>query len=254
MVNAITIGCSHTQCTYLELKDRWSEIIEPRLGVLFKRIGKNGTGLSHLVLQVRQAIKRHRFEPKNIKYVVVQKPDPIRFPWWETDKSGYRYPRHLSIFEGRKESTFRYIELKKTRKLEVCEHIMEGEKNLLCEIRDLFPDAHCAYYYYWSDYFKNIIHRPILSSINPELGAYAESIGYLNWDFIINPKTIPGIFDDEGDLIWNARAMFKAGWTREKKDTHPSRKYQEIVAKKVSDWVNDLRTSESVQQLLRQAN
>ncbi len=252
VTHALAIGCSHTQCQYLEPEDRWSEIAYKKIGIYFFRVAGVANGLSHCVLQAHQYVKR--YSPRKIKYVVLQKPDPIRFPWWGTDESGYRYPDGIAVLDGKKQSERTFNKLSKARQKIAYEVILDREKELLLEIRELFLNAHLAYYHYWSDYFKNIIYRPILSSINLELGTYAESIGYSNWGFIIDPKTIPGILDDEGDLIWNSQAMFEAGWTRAEKDTHPSRKYQEIVAQKVSDWVSELRTPESAQQLLRQAN
>ena len=238
VIKALAIGCSHTNCHYLKSEDHWSEMIESDVGIYFFRITKNAIGLSHCVLKIIQSIQNNLFAPEDIEYVVLQKPDPIRFPWWGADHSGYRYPDGLTIFNGMRASSRKFSRLNEEQQIKICDVILNKEKELLLKIRHFFPKAHLAYYHYWADYIKNALVRSPLDKINVELGLYAETIGYYNWNMIVDPKTIPGAYDTEGDIVWLTDDMFKSGWTRSSQDPHPSSKFQKAVARKVIDWLS----------------
>ncbi len=226
----ITFGCSHTFCPYMEPQDRWTSILEQKTGIHVKMIAKTGSGLAYLTLSCRNMIDRGELEPDEIQNVVIQKPSPIRFPWWETDESGYRYAGLLQR-EGWTKSNTKFKKLSKDEKEEVADRIFIREFEMLREFREMLPQARFFYFHYWADHLMDAVMNVAFENHNMRLGVLVDSI-MTNWDMIVDPKNIPGAHDDEGDILLSGKIVYEHGWIWRPLDFHPSRKYNELVADK----------------------
>jgi len=237
----ITIGCSHTNGTYLPPSDHWIDMIFKRTGIKFFRSSKNAAGLSFLVLFTKQYIKRGIIVPENVKYVIIQKPKAYRHPFWGKDKSGYRYVddinNKLSVQYGMHTAIKKWERLSKKARRKTSKIIFKEQLNLLVELKNMFPNAQFAYYHYWVDYIAELLHRPLLAEVNVQLGIEAENIGMDNWGTIIDPKTIKGVYDKEGDIVMLQKELFSGGWICSRFDMHPIKRYHEVVTNKVEQWL-----------------
>ena len=233
----ISLGCSHTRAVYLPQENRWQHIVQKETGSLFeyRYASKIATGLVHLE-------KRLETIPlDNTKFVLIQKPQPIRFPWWIENwkdlinQSSYG---RLDLVKGRKYSMKVFNRLPYRRQKEIAEQIFDEELQCLARLRRLFPDARMAYYYYWGDCILDQLHRPNIAHVNAELGENLADLNIENWGTIIDPKTIPGAYDEEGDILMDLDTLFKSGWTASITDQHPGLKFHELVARKVLEWLS----------------
>jgi len=59
-----------------------------------------------------------------------------------------------------------------------------------------------------------------------------------NWETIIDPKNIDGVYDDEGDILMSGPRIYQTGLIYAPCDYHPSFEFQKILADKVEEWVN----------------
>lgn len=236
----ITIGCSHTNGTYLPDSDHWINILSKnRKNTHFFRISKNAAGLSFLVLYTKQYIKRGIVNPKDVKYVVIQKPKAYRHPFWGKDKTGYRYNKKITVRQGMHISSKEWDRLSKKKQKHTSEIIFQEQCGHLAELKTIFPNAQFAYYHYWGDYIAEFIYHPLLAEVNVQLGREAALMGMDDWGTIIDPKEIDGVYDKHGDLVVLSQKLFADGWVRTEKDMHPMKRHHIIVADKVEKWLTD---------------
>lgn len=235
----ISLGCSHSRVKYLEEQKTWPFIVKQSTNKLFSYIHtcKIATGLVHLEKRCQEIIGNLSI---NTKCVILQKPQSIRFPWWDPkwkeNISPRRYSDSLDLVQGRKYSIKKYSKLNRKRKKSVADFILQEEFNILRIIRDFFINADIYYYHYWGDYVIDYLHRPYLAENNIKLGELAESIGINNWKMIINIKDVEGITDSTGQFDINHKTLLDNGWIyggRDGKDLHPQYKFQQEVAQKV---------------------
>ncbi len=236
----LTLGCSHTRGKQAKQNDRWPEILHANTGIVFeyRRYAKIAVGFLYLVRRTQEFIKDNYFDPKEVYYLVLQKPQPIRYPWWSQpdppdDKS---YPFGLDLVRGRKRSMQEFAKLSKERAAEVAEEIFKKEAHLLVEVTEIFPNAKICYYHYWMDYLIEQVQRPALAEVNNRLGEVATSLGMYNMGIIINPAEIDGVYKD-GELIMDTQKIHDAGWIHSLADFHGTRKYYQAVSDKVEEWL-----------------
>jgi len=242
-IENIAAGCSHSWGWRIEEKEIWTNIVEKRTGVHFYKRVRPGVGLTYLVCYIKQLISKNLFEVKNIKRVVLQKPQSIRFPWRGCDGSGYRYTnglggsRHPRL--GHEESVKEYVKLSQENQQVVANNILSGEKRRLDEFYSLFPNAKFLYFQYWGDHLLDLIHRPILAPVNMELEKHAEAIGMENAGMIVDLDEIEGITNDDGDYFYDGKILVKNGWWVGPENWHPAKYGQEIFASRIERWINE---------------
>lgn len=124
------------------------------------------------------------------------------------------------------------------RQKEITEQIFNEEFQCLVRLRQLFPKAQMSYYYYWGDCILDQLHRPNMAHINSKLGEKLVDLNIENWGTIVDPSSIPGVYDNEGDILMDMNALFKNGWIASPTDQHPGLKFHELVAVKVLEWLS----------------
>lgn len=237
ILDHIAFGCSHTLCDYLPKEETWPYIIKSEIGTWFARFGKHGAGFSWLVVSAKDHIRNGNIVPEAVKYIILQKPQPIRYPWWGTDETGYRYPDKLIQRDGMRVSWRKFKKLSAPEKKELACHIFESECVLLREFRDIFSCSKISYYHYWLDDIMDRAIRPEFADHNNRLGVVAEELGMDNWGTIIDPKDINGVYDEEGDILMSGLRMYRSGMVYAPHDLHPSSQFNQIVARKAMEWI-----------------
>jgi hypothetical protein len=237
--NYVTFGCSHTLCSYLPKEEIWTYILKERGGPWFARYSNHGAGFSWLVVFARDYIRNGEIVPEETEYVVLQKPQPLRYPWWGVDETGYRYPDKLTQKEGMRVSWRKFKELSATDRTDLAKRIFDAECELLKEFREIFSASKCAYYHYWADDLIDAVIRPEFTDHNNRLGEVAQALGMEDWGTIIDPKTIDGVYDKDGDILMAGARIYQTGLIYQPADYHPSVQYNSILADKVGQWVND---------------
>ncbi len=233
----ISLGCSHTRAVYLPQENRWQHIVQKETGDFFeyRYASKVASGLVHLE-------KRLETIPlDNAKFVVIQKPQPIRFPWWiENWKDVINQSSYgkLDLVKGRKYSMKVFGRSLPERQKEIAKQIFDEELQCLARLRQLFPDAQMSYYYYWGDSILDQLHRPNIAHVNAELGENLADLGIENWGTIVDPSDISGVYDSEGDILMDMAIMFRNRWVATQTDQHPGLKFHELVAAKVLEWLS----------------
>lgn len=240
----VTIGCSHTRVKFLRSTDRWPYIVQEKTGALFefRHMSRIASGLVHLECRCHDYLSEFRH---NVDFLVIQKPQPIRFPWWKKEwrqkgwkgsinRSGYGHP---DLVRGRTASIKAFATLSSKKQNQIADLIYEEELECLIRLKEFFPKTtKIAYYHYWADAMMEIVHRPPLSYINTKLGEEMEKIGIENWDIIVDPHEIPGVYDGD-DLIMDTEEIHRQGWICLPNDLHAGPKYAKLVADKVINWM-----------------
>ncbi len=241
-IENITVGCSHNWGWRLEEEDIWFNILKKKAGISFYNRSTPGAGLSYLVAKTKQLISKNLFHPKDIKHVVLQKPQSIRCPWWGADGTGYRYTNGLGgsikAREGHLLSIKKYKELTDDEKRIVANNICRIEERLLHEFVTLFPNAKYLYFHYWGDHIMDLIHRPLLAEVNLELEKMAEQLKMTNAGMIVDLKNIKGLYDKDGDLNPDGKVLTKENWWVGHQNWHPGTRFHKLVAETVEGWIN----------------
>lgn len=233
----LALGCSHTRAIYLPQESRWQNIVQDNSGDFFeyRYISKIASGLVHLE-------KRLQTIPlDNAKFVVIQKPQAIRFPWWIenwrdiTTQSSYG---KLDLVRGRKYSMKMFRQLSNKRQKQIAEYIFNEELQCLIRLRQLFANAKMAYYYYWGDCVLDQLYQPNLASINDRLGQRITDLDVENWGTLIDPYDIPGVYDAKGDIVIDKKKLFQNEWIASEVDQHPGSRFHALIARKVLEWMS----------------
>lgn len=125
------------------------------------------------------------------------------------------------------------------RQKEIAKQVFDEELQCLIRLRSLFPDAQVAYYHYWGDYLTDQLHRPNIAHVNVELGDNLADFGIENWETIVEPSSIPGVYDNEGDILMDHNTLSQGKWVTDdiRNGYHPGSKFHELVAGKVMKWL-----------------
>jgi hypothetical protein len=196
------------------------------------------SGLIHLQ---RRTCDLFRGQSERVQWLIIQKPQSLRFPWWipdwENQVSPARYDKQngIDLVVGRRHSKKKFDKLGVDRKKEVAEMIFREELKCLEILRDFFSNAKMAYFHYWGDYVMDTLHQPELAEINVELGKAIKPWEIENWETIVNLKDIPILYDDEGDLNIDIQTLHESGWIYN--DLHPGAVYHTKVLNKVKGWL-----------------
>lgn len=218
-------------------ENRWQNIVQENSGEFFeyRYASKIASGLVHLE-------KRLETIPlDNAKFVVVQKPQSIRFPWWIENwrdiitQSSYG---KLDLVKGRKYSMKIFNRLDDERQKQIAEQVFSEELRCLHRIRQLFVNAKMAYYYYWGDCILDQLYQPNIALVNERLGQHAVDLNMENWETLIDPHDMPGVYDEEGEILMDKKKLFQNGWIASEVDQHPGSKFHALVARKVLEWMS----------------
>ena len=231
----------------MDTNNRWPTIVgrsRPNLHINYLTWTRSASGLVHAVARLKRSLKSGSVFPLNIDYFILQKPQAIRYPWWNTEEydedllwnSLNSYPHNGDLVKGRRASMRNYEKLTDAKAKEVALFIENKEQNIIKELRETFSNTRMAYYHYWGDYIVDSINRPYLAEVNVRLGEYAETLDIDNWGIIIDPAEIPGVYDEDGDILFDKEIIYKAGWTYSDGDYHGSEKYQQRVPERVEKW------------------
>jgi len=252
----LAIGCSHTYSHYLKEEYRWPKILLQDYGINFEYeyTSKDAAGLFHLFNRLLRFIELNRIVPESIKFLVIQKPEAIRFPWFHLESFDipfyheYNNPKYyLSHYledrvlpSGRKKSVKAFWRLSNKKKQIVADFILEGEKDIIKRIKKIFYNAKILYYRYWGDDVLTEIQRPELLKVNINLGEYCQSIGIENLGNILNEKlrTIKGIYKDN-DLLMDTVSLYKNDWILGPDDIHPGPKFHIVLSEVIKHYINN---------------
>ena len=245
----MTFGCSHTyNGMTLPLKHQWYSILKKRSGIDFVAYGQSGAGLLRILSNI--ACTCNKEEAKKVRYVVLQKPDSHRFPWWkgydvdyhlkkmrrQSIKRGWKWlPKRGLVWQSKKKLEL----LSKEKTKEVADNLFQADIQMLAMFINFFPGAQLAYYHYWCDRIVNQIYRPLLADNNIKLEEVAESLGMVNLGMIVDPMSIKGVYDNKGKLVFNHKKLFDSGYIVSEKDAHPGKRHQQLVADCIRRWVDD---------------
>lgn len=233
----IALGCSHTRAIYLPQENRWQSIVHGKSGKFFTYhyASKIASGLVHLE-------KRLETIPvDNAKFVVIQKPQAIRFPWWIENwrdiitQSSYG---ELDLVKGRKYSMKTFRRLSNKRQKQIAERIFNEELQCLTRIRRLFVKAKIVYYYYWGDCVLDQLYQPNIAFVNERLGQHMADLDIENWGTLIDPHDIPGLYDEKGDILFDRKKIFQNEWIFSERDQHPGSKFHALIARRVLKWMS----------------
>lgn len=233
----IALGCSHTRAVYLPQENRWQNIVQENSGEFFEYhyASKIATGLVHLE-------KRLETIPlDNAKFVLIQKPQPIRFPWWLENwrdtitQSSYG---KLDLVKGRRYSMKIFRRLSSKRQKQIAEQVFNEELQCITRMRQLFQDAKVAYYYYWGDCILDQLHHPNIAHVNEQLGQHMTDLDIENWGTLVDPHDIPGVYDEGGDILMDHKKLFRNEWIASETDQHPGLKFHKLIARKVLAWMS----------------
>lgn len=233
----IATGCSHTRSKEVSPENRWIQKVFDSTGKLFKfrEFSRQGIGLCNIFTRLIG------LDPKNVQYLLIQKPQPIRFPWWiddwREDMGWSRYGGYVAI-EARTRSKIKFKRSLTKKKKEIARLIYNQELKMLSGLRSHFCDTNIAYYHYWADYIIDVLHFPELSHINTELGIEAEKMGIENWDTIIDIEKIPGALSKDGSIEMDMKLLYDLEWIWQPDDLHPSNSFHSVVAKKAITWIS----------------
>jgi len=236
----LAIGCSHTRASYLPWRQRWTETIREYIGKPFsyRLTCRIASGLIHLQRRTHDLFKG---QAKQVKWLVIQKPQALRFPWWihnwENHVSPSSYDKHkgIDMVAGRKWSLRKYRKLNKKDRQQVADTIFAEEYKCLLKLQELFVNAKIAYFHYWGDYIMDSLNCPELAEVNVRLGEAITSHGIENWKMIIDLKDVPTLYDAEGDIAINVEKLHELGWVYN--DLHAGHVYHNHVLDKVRGWI-----------------
>lgn len=230
----LTFGCSHTQNHYLLQCERWTSVantMNPEMD--FHNFGVNSAGFAFMYHLARE-LTRAYIPADMVTHVVLQKPFPVRMVWWRDEHPVDVYKTDRMILDKlRKKCEKNY---RKACSVELADKIFNYEVEILGWFKELFPNAKFAYYYHWADVSSSDLSFPSLAGHFNRLGDKTEELGMTSLGSIIDPKDVPGVYDDEGDLIWDVKKMYESGWIVFPNDVHPSPKLQAEVAKRIVEW------------------
>lgn len=238
----LAIGCSHTRAKDLPGALRWTETIAPHIGQPFSYYNTCKIASGLINLQIR-ACNLFKGTSDQVKWLIIQKPQSLRFPWWLPDWENrvspafYDKPSNIDLVRGRNLSRKKFRILKHSEKIAVAKLIYDAEFNCLLKLRKMFSNAKIAYFHYWVDHTMDLLQWPELSEINGQLGEAIVSEGIENWNIIVDPHDIPGAYDSEGNILMDGVELAESGWAFSKRDLHPGPTYHNQVLEKVKNWV-----------------
>jgi hypothetical protein len=239
----VAIGCSHTRGKYLPPEKLWMVKVAADIGRGFHY--HNSTQIAGGLIFIEQKLYEYISpeQAKQTQHVVIQKPQAVRFPWWisnwrEKFDRLYYIKERLDLVKGRRRSIAKFDRRSRSAKKAIAKQILEEEYQSLARIREFFPNAKMSYYYYWADaIIDDLRGRHDLVQVNVQLGERAHKLDIENWEMILDPKTLPGLYDDEGDLLLSYAELSKHGWVWHDGDPHPGPAFHGVVAEKVVQWI-----------------
>jgi len=234
----------------MQAEDRWTERVVEFTGKPFyyRETSRCASGLVNMALHARNTFHKH---PEQVKWLVIQKPQAVRFPWWienwqdKISCSRMDYIDDIDWAKGRKMSKRRFDKLKSHKRADVAEMIYREELQCIKDLQRFFHQAMIVYFHYWADYIVDHLNRPELAEVNVRLGEAVESMGIQNWKMVVDPKEIPGVYDDEGDIIMDNDILDQHGWIRHPGDCHPGPAFHDIMFERVKRWITGQETSTS---------
>lgn len=246
----MAFGCSHTSNPNLPKKYHWASLLQEQ-GVRFTKYGQCGCGLLHIISYLSHNYNAEEY--KKIEYVILQKPQSFRFPWWR----GYdfaEYFKKLNKTHANRgwgaggwgwlpkkdiywKSKHKYASLPQKLAKRVAEELLDVDIKMLEYFVRMFPNARLVYYYYWVDHCLALIRRPYLADNDIKLGDIATKYGMDNWGSVMDYKTVNGVYDENGKMVIDMEKLYSGGHILSPVDRHPGKVFQTDLVNRVIQWL-----------------
>lgn len=250
--NYLSVGCSHTRSKNVERQHRWQALLNKKTGINFEYLHFcfDASGLFHLYNRLLHFIDQKVIIPQDVRILVLQKPEAIRFPWfhlksWDSEfsceynprKHKWAYPSNEKIHRGRAISIEAFEQLKNSDKLQVAQFIFNSEKKIIDDIRNIFSNTSIIYWYHWGDQLLTSLRRPELININPDLGRYAENLEIHNWKTVFEKI---GKFQTEQTeyLDVDFKKLYQEEWIVAEGDIHPGKRFHLDFCEKMEKFLH----------------
>ncbi len=224
----LAFGCSHT--AGVEGNESWVSLCERNYGISYSNLGRLGGGLFHVLERARDFVNGGRAD--EVRFVVLQKPEFVRFPWFTTSAAFFSSGGVLKARED-----FRSLPVFAQRSL--ADDILQQECAMLDEFVALFPNARFAY---WQQWLEHLVathwQNPIVDWLD-KFESHAKARGFESFGTIIDWRPLHQAALTRGPFLsepW-MDSLIEAGWIISRTNGHTTSKHNELVAGRVADWM-----------------
>ena len=224
----LAFGCSHTAGS--EGNEPWTVLCERAHQVSFLNLGRLGGGLFHVLERARSFAAEGR--AADVRFVVLQKPEFVRFPWFTTSAAFFSSGGVM-----RARNDFRVLPVFAQNSL--AKDIFKQECAMLDGFVELFPNARFAYWQQWLEHLV-ATHwvNPVVTWLD-QFEGYAKSKGFesfgtiLDWEPLHERALVRGPFLSDAWM----QLLIEEGWIISQTNGHTTTKHNALVAQRVAEWM-----------------
>lgn len=224
----LAFGCSHT--AGVEGNESWTALCERLHHLSFENQGRLGGGFFHVLERARALAATH--DARSVRFVVLQKPEFVRFPWFCSEQEFFTKGGVL-----RARNDFRALPSFAQQSL--AREILSQECSLLDELVELFPAAKFSFWQVWSEHLvATHWERPFVSWLD-RFEEYAVRRGFESFGTVVDWVPIHHEALKHGPLLsdgWMG-SLVEQGWIISDTNGHTTTKHNALVAARVAAWM-----------------
>jgi len=209
-VKYLTFGCSFTFSADLKFNERWYGIVEQE-GIQVLNCSIPSAGISYISSTALPIVSKI-INTDQITHIILQKPHPARHP---------RITRT------------RFWNCPTTIRRQFLKSIEDDDKRVILEVKNTFKNAKLAIWRYWVDDYC-----PVLRNHQKQIMDYARQHGYDNWGHVLDSPPIDKIKINKNGCRDKCQIdLCQTGLVISESNIHPTKKHNEYVAKRVTNWI-----------------